>query len=209
MVDLRRRIYTRIAERIDPARTRHKPLSLLRQEAKRLCEQFLDSECPLLSRAERDGIVEEIVTNAPGIGPLEELFRDPTVSEILILAAGQVICKKNDAWIPANVRLTGAAQVQTLLERFLEIGVAYVSDPTATGAFDVRLPNNFRMIAVIPPAILEVPPLILLARATPSSSLSPAAPMPASHLGSGIRPGLPASGSEGISNLPRALPSPI
>lgn len=202
MADLRRRIYARIAERIDPARTRHKPLSLLRQEAKRLCEQFLDSECPLLSRVEREGIVEEILTNAPGIGPLEELFRDATVSEILILAAGQVICKKNDAWVPANVRFTGTAQILTLLNRFAEIGVAYVTEPAATGALDIRLPNHFRLIAVLPPAILEVPPTVVFVRDAKTASASG----PAS-VSNGIRSGPPSGGSGIILNPPRTVPA--
>ena len=86
MHDLRRRLHGRIAERIDPVRNRYKPLSLLRREATRVIEQYFDTECPLLTRSERDGLITEIIAGAPGVGPLEELFRDPAVCEILILS---------------------------------------------------------------------------------------------------------------------------
>lgn len=175
MIELRRRIYARIGERVDPARTRHKPLSLLRQEAKRIAEQFLDSECPLLPRAERDNLLDEVMTFSAGIGPLEELFRDEAVTEILLLAAGQIIARKNESWVPANIRFKDTAQLRTLVNRYAESGTPYVTEPVATGGLDVRLPNNFRMIAILPPDVLGVPPSVLLVRMVKSPSPPPAA----------------------------------
>ena len=173
MADLRRRIHARLAERIDPVRHRHKPLSLLRQEGKRIVDQFLDTECPLLTRAEREALADEILVGAATIGPLEELFRDESVHEILLLSTGPVIARKGDAWMPTNVRLRDTAQFRALLTRYSEIGQELIPDPLATGAIDVRLPNGFRAIAVLPPDLLDMPPMALLVRSRSSEVSAP------------------------------------
>ena len=167
MRDLRRRLYGRIAERIDPVRNRHKPLSLLRREATRVIEHYFDTECPLMTRSERDGLIAEIVAGAVGIGPLEELFRDPAVCEILVLAVGSVIARKGDAWVTTNAGFRDAAELRAMLARFAEVGKP-VTDPgrSSTAGFDVRLVNGFRVIAVIPPGVLDLPPSALLVRET-------------------------------------------
>ena len=92
-VEMLRRAQARLAERFDPSRTRHKPLSILRQEGRRLLDQYFESEWNALPKPERDRLVEEILSEAPGFSPLEELFRDESTQEIMVIAATQVIAK--------------------------------------------------------------------------------------------------------------------
>src|SRR5436305_14027766 len=73
--DVRRRAHARLAEKIDPVRCRHKPLSILRAEARRIVETLLDSDAPSLSGAERERLIEDVLAESIGLGPLEELFR--------------------------------------------------------------------------------------------------------------------------------------
>jgi|GEM_PF-2146374 pilus assembly protein CpaF len=199
MADLRRRIHARLAERIDPVRHRHKPLSLLRQEGKRIVDQFLDAECPLMTRAEREALADEILVGAATIGLLEELYRDGSVQEILLLSSGPVIARKGDAWIPTNIRLRDRSQFQALLSRFSEVGEPLIPDAQMSGGLDVRLPNGFRAIAVLPPDVLDIPPLALLVRhrvgeaaagssvkGQPASGVSPSGPK--SGVGLGVDP---------------------
>jgi len=189
-VEMLRRAYARLAERFDPTKTRHKPLSILRQEARRLLDQYLEVEWAALAKPDRDKLIEEILTEAPGFGPLEELFRDDTTSEIMVIAATQIIAKKTEGWLPTSVRFRDAGQLRSYLARLTESGEALVPTPAASGGFDVKLANGFRVLAVLPPEILDQPPLVLFVRGEPL-------PMP------------PEASSVMMSNLRRNLPSGV
>ena len=178
VVDIRKKAHARIAEKIDLVRVRHKPLSLLRQEAKRVLEQFLDAECSTLTRSDRDKLVDDVLAEGFGFGPLEELFRDEAIKEILVLAAGQIIVRKGEAWQPASVRLRDTEQLRSVITRYAETGESVAGGPAPTGGVDVRLANGFRAIAVVPPEVMQVSPQLLLTRST-----APATPAPTGNSG--------------------------
>lgn len=167
VAELTRKGYARLAERIDVARSRHKPLSLLRQEAKRVLEQFLDADGAHLSKAERERLVEDVTAGSLGFCPLEELFRDDTRLEILCLAWNQVIARTGEQWLPTSARFRDNDQYSEFVLRLADIGTAAGRGPEGVGAFDVLLPNGFRAVAIIPPGVMGQPPLVLLVRGEP------------------------------------------
>ena len=171
-VEMLRRAHTRLAERFDPSKTRHKPLSILRQEARRLLDQYFEVEWQALLKPDREKLIEDILSEAPGFGPMEELFRDDATKEIMVIAATQIIAKKADAWLPTSVRFRDSGQLRSYLARLAEVGVAYVPTPVATGGFDIKLANGFRVLALLPPEIMDQSPLVLFVRGE-------ALPMPA------------------------------
>jgi pilus assembly protein CpaF len=168
---VRRKAHARLAPLTDPARARHKPLSLLRMEVRRLLEQYLVAECPTLPQAERSRLADEVLAEAPGLGPLEDLFRDPAVQEVMVLAPGQVVVRKGDAWTPTSVRFRDAEHVRRMLARYAEVGEPVA--PPAAGGFDVWLGNGFRAVAVLPPEVLELPPTAVFVRGAPPSAPPP------------------------------------
>ena len=92
--ELRKKAHARLVERVDPVRNKHKPISILRQESRRTLEQFLEAEYPYVVKDDRGKLVDEVLGEAVGLGPLEELFRDETVFEILVLAPNQIIARR-------------------------------------------------------------------------------------------------------------------
>ena len=207
--DPRKKAHARLAERIDLVRNRHKPLSILRAEAKRTLEQFYDQEGTALTRSDRDRLIEDLLAESVGFGPLEELFRDDAVKEILIVNAGTVLGRKGDGWLPVGGRFRDDEQLRGVLARWAEVGEAYVpGGGPNSGGFDVRLANGFRAVATLPPAVLEVAPQVWLARAAPAPPS--ATPPPASQLNgngpvSGVHRSLtPASRGSGVMAAPAA-----
>ncbi len=189
--DLRRKAHARLAPLADPARSRHKPLSLLRMEARRLLEQFFDAEAAALTRAERDKLADELLTEEPGLGPLEELFRDAGVREVMLLGPGQVIVRKADGWTPTSVRFRDAEQLRQVLARHAEVGEPVAAGAPAAGGFDVWLGNGFRAVGVTPPEVLGAPPVVVFVRGerpAPAPSQPPAAPAAASQPAANPRP---------------------
>jgi pilus assembly protein CpaF len=209
--DPRRKAHARLADRIDLARNRFKPLSLLRAEAKRVLEQFFDQEATTLTRPDRDRLIEDILAESVGFGPLEEVFRDEAVKEVLVLNSATVLGRKNDGWLPMSCRFRDEPQWLAVLTRWAESGEAYVPGPPAFGGFDVRLANGYRAVGILPPPILELPPQAWLTRAAPPTTPSPAAPASSAAgtlpVGNSavIRTSLTIRGS-GVAGLPPARP---
>lgn len=189
--ELARKAHAVLADRFPPAKVRHKPLSILRQEGKRALEQLFDAEFAFVPKADRDGLIEEVLGEAAGFGPLEELFRDDTMKEVMVLSANQVIGRKDTGWTPTSVRFRDAVHLRSYLQR-----LADTCEPTGVGGlptagFDVRLPNGFRAIGMLPPEVLDLPPTAVFARGTADD------PPPPPPFRSGV-----------IGNRPRAVPSP-
>ncbi len=178
--DLRKRAATRLAERIDLAKSKFKPLSLLRQDARRVLDQLLDQDAPTMGREDRDKFVDEILSQSQGFGPLEELFRDESVTEFMTMAFNQIINRKGESWLPTSVQFRDADQYRQILVGFAEF------DPLRTSSvpsgYDATLPNGFRVVGILPPAILEQPPLAVFTRGSVptvvAKSASGAFPMP-------------------------------
>ena len=118
--DLRKRATTRLAERIDLTKSKFKPLSLLRQDARRILDQLLDQDAPTMGREDRDKFVDEILAQSQGFGPLEELFRDESVTEFMTMAFNQIISRKGESWLPTSVQFRDAEQYRQILVGFAD-----------------------------------------------------------------------------------------
>jgi pilus assembly protein CpaF len=189
--ELARKAHAVLADRFPPFKVRHKPLSILRQEGRRALEQLFDADYAFVPKPDRDKLIEDILGEADGFGPLEELFRDDAMKEVMVLAAGQVIGRRGSGWTPTSVQFRDAVHLRRYLQR-----LADTCEPTGVGGlptagFDVRLPNGFRAIGMLPPEVLELPPTALFARGEAGD------PPPPPPFRSGV-----------IGNRPRAAPSP-
>jgi pilus assembly protein CpaF len=174
--ELRRRAAARLAERLEANKSKHKPLSLVKAESKRILEQFLDAEAAAVPAAERERVVFEVLAEAVGLGPLEELFRDETIPEFMILGPSLIIARKGENWLPTSVRFSDAAHYARILGKIAEQGERTSPLSQPTGGLDVKLPNGFRVTAVVPPSLLEQPPLAVFLRLTPPKAAAVAVP---------------------------------
>ncbi|MGL4423850.1 MAG: hypothetical protein ACRCZF_24560 [Gemmataceae bacterium] len=181
LTELYQRATARLAERVDFARTHNKPMSLVRAEAKRVLEQFLEIETPGWAKADRYGFIEEILAESLGLGVLEELFRDPTIDEFLVLAHNQVVLRRGATWLPSPVQLRDVQQYRQILQKLVAQGEPAHAGGQPESATDVKLKNGFRMISVQPPEVLDLQPVTTfhrLAVAPVPLAKAPSAPVP-------------------------------
>jgi hypothetical protein len=174
LTELRQKAAIRLAERVDFARSKHKPVSLLRAEAKRTLEQFLDVEVPHWSRSDKDQFIEELIADAMGLGAIEELFRDESIQEFLILAHNQIIVRKAGSWQPSNIQLRDPEQYKQILSKLAVQGEQIVAGEQPQAALDVRLKNGYRVTAIRPPDVLDLQPVATFHRV--KSSVVPTGP---------------------------------
>jgi hypothetical protein len=203
---LKVRVLIKVQDRLDPAKSRRMPPALFQQTARQHVEQVVEVEGVRLAKLDRERLVEDVFREAFGFGPLEELFPDPTVKEILVLGPQAVVVLREHGWTPTNVKFRDADQVLEVLERVAAHGEA-VASGLAHSAIDVRLPNGFRAVAVLPPPVLNQPPTAVFVRV---EAAEPPPPPAAGSSASGTiaRPGFPVNRTPTAVGSPLASPAP-
>lgn len=103
----------------------------------------------LLGTAGSLAAVERISAELNGLGPLQELTRDPAVTDIFVNAPGSVWLDRGRGIEPATVAFDGEPQLRALACRLVAAGGRRLDD--GSPCVDVRLPGGYRVHAVLPP----------------------------------------------------------
>ena len=82
--ELKRLIHGKLVDKLDLSRVSDLEGETLRREIRLVVERLCDTENPLLNRMERERLIDEVLDETFGFGPLEVLLKDPTISDILI-----------------------------------------------------------------------------------------------------------------------------
>ena len=127
----------------------------LRDEVRRLAIQLCERRTDLLSLEDRELLVAEVLDEVFGLGPLEPLFRDPTVSDILINGPKSVYVERHGQLEQSKIRFIDDSHVLTIVQRIAG-RVGRRVDETSP-MVDARLPDGSRLNAVIPPLALDGP----------------------------------------------------
>ncbi len=122
----------------------------VRPQVRRILDQALAAaDAPPLSAAERSHIEDEVVAEVRGLGPLEPLFADPTVSDILINGAEDVWVDRFGRLERTRVRFDNESHLRGLLARLVSSHGRHLDE--GSPCVDVRLGDGSRLHAVIPP----------------------------------------------------------
>jgi len=125
----------------------------LRDEVRRGAEQLCRQSNDLLSMSERERLVGEVLDETFGIGPLEVLMRDPTVSDILVNGPKCVYVEKRGRLSRSEVVFNDERHLIEIVRRIVS-RVGRRVDETSP-LCDARLPDGSRVNAVIPPLALD------------------------------------------------------
>ncbi len=126
-------------------------VALDRESLTRKGTSLLRDEAPLGGENEVRRAVDEVV----GLGPLEDLLRDPAVSDVLVNGGGEVWIERHGVLELTEVRFTGPAAVRAAVERVITpLGLRL--DP-ASPAVDARLTDGSRLHAALPPISVDGP----------------------------------------------------
>src|SRR5437763_16925077 len=82
--ELKRILHSKLVDKLDLSRVSDLAGETLRREIRLVVERLCDTENPLLNRMERERLIDEVLDETFGFGPLEVLLKDPTISDILV-----------------------------------------------------------------------------------------------------------------------------
>jgi pilus assembly protein CpaF len=119
--------------------------------------EFLRAESTPLSQAERDEIVEHIVWEVTGLGPIEPFFRDPTITDILVNNARNIFIERAGVLMRVPAQFRNDAHLLAVIDRIVSRVGRRVDE--SSPMVDARLPDGSRVNAIIPPLALDGPVL--------------------------------------------------
>ena len=108
-----------------------------------------------LNRLERERLVEEILDDILGLGPLEPLLRDPEITEILINGAKSVYVEKKGMLQQFPLKFNDNRHLMQIIDRIVSAVGRRVDETTPM--VDARLQDGSRFNAIIPPLALDGP----------------------------------------------------
>jgi len=133
------------------------PKDRVRAEIGRVVERLLEDERVPMTTAEQNRIVEEVLDEVLGLGPLEPLLKEPSISDILVNGYGKVYIERNGKLALTQVRFRDNAHLLHIIEKIASQVGRRIDE--AQPVVDARLPDGSRVNAIIPPLALDGPAL--------------------------------------------------
>jgi pilus assembly protein CpaF len=127
----------------------------LRKKTNAVIATLIDKESPGLGRDERAKIIEEVLNEALGLGALEELLADPTVTEIMVCGHQKIYIEKNGIVQLSPTKFTSNFHLRKVIERIVAPLGRQINE--SVPYVDARLPDGSRVNAVIEPLSIDGP----------------------------------------------------
>lgn len=121
-----------------------------------------------ISLVDRKKIADSVVSNIVGLGPLDQLIRDDTISEIMVNGPDQVYVEKKGVLYLTDIHFEDDAQVMTVIDRIVSPLGRHVDE--SSPMVDARLADGSRVNAIIPPLALNGPTVTI--RKFPKESIT-------------------------------------
>jgi pilus assembly protein CpaF len=153
-LDLKTRVQNRLLAELDPSMDISK-VSEVRSTIQDLFEQILAEENIVLSRPERHRLFEQIVAEILGLGPLQPLLEDETITEVMVNGAKNIYIERAGKIHRVPLTFESDDHVMRIIDRIVAPLGRRVDE--ASPYVDARLPDGSRVNAVIPPISLVGP----------------------------------------------------
>lgn len=150
-------IHRQLVEMLDISRLGHWKPERLRREVRHLAQQLTQATPELLNEADRERLIAEIMAEVFGLGPLEPLMADPSISDILVNGPDQVFVERHGRLEPTELVFADNQHLMQIIQR-IAARVGRRADEMSP-MVDARLSDGSRVNAIIPPLSLDGPVL--------------------------------------------------
>jgi len=149
---LKSKIHRKLVEQLDMARMTGDD-ETVRQQVREVVEHLCEQENTLLNFNERQRLINEVLDETFGLGPLEVLLADPTISDILINGPRQIFVERKGRLSLTDVRFRDDAHLMHVIDKIVS-AVGRRCDEVSP-MVDARLKDGSRVNAVIPPLAID------------------------------------------------------
>ncbi len=151
-------LHRKLIERLDLEALEQIPDErLLNSEIRAVVIELLREESTPLTVADREDIIEQVLYEITGLGPIEPLFRDMSISDILVNGSKEIYIERGGRLIRVAATFRNDAHVMAVIDRIVSRVGRRVDE--SSPMVDARLPDGSRVNAIIPPLAIDGPVL--------------------------------------------------
>jgi pilus assembly protein CpaF len=151
-------LHRKLIERLDLEALEQIPDErLLNSEIRAVVIELLREEATPLTVADREDIIEQVLYEITGLGPIEPLFRDMSISDILVNGSKEIYIERGGRLTRVAATFRNDAHVMAVIDRIVSRVGRRVDE--SSPMVDARLPDGSRVNAIIPPLALDGPVL--------------------------------------------------
>jgi pilus assembly protein CpaF len=154
-IELKANVHKKLLNRLNLEALSTAERSRAEAEIKSLLYELIAEEGTPLSMSERDGILGDVLDEVFGLGPLEPILRDPTVTDILVNTYKSVYVEKHGKLERAPAGFQDDKHLMRVIDRIVSAVGRRVDD--SSPMVDARLPDGSRVNAIIPPLAVDGP----------------------------------------------------
>ncbi|HSW40361.1 MAG TPA: CpaF family protein [Acidobacteriota bacterium] len=156
-LDLKGSLHARVINEIDLESLNRLQEEKAREQLRQVTIDMLQREKTPLTMTEREQLVAEILDEVFGLGPLQPLLADPTISDILVNGAGSVYVERRGKLERIAMRFSDNDHLMRIIDRIVSRVGRRVDE--SSPMVDARLPDGSRVNVIIPPLALDGPVL--------------------------------------------------
>ena len=155
--EMKSRLHRTLINRMDLTKLSSLTSEQVHAEVSRLAEIVLAQEAAPLSASERERLVSDVQHELFGLGPLEPLLKDPTISDILVNSHDTIYIERRGKIEATNVRFKDDEHLMRVIERIVSSVGRRIDE--SSPMVDARLQDGSRVNAIIPPLSIDGPVL--------------------------------------------------
>jgi pilus assembly protein CpaF len=155
--EMKSRLHRALINRMDLTKLSALSPEQVHAEVSRLAESVLAQEAMPLSTSERDRLVNDVQHELFGLGPLEPLLADSTISDILVNTYGKIYVERRGKLEITNVTFKDDEHLMRVIERIVSSVGRRIDE--SSPMVDARLRDGSRVNAIIPPLSIDGPVL--------------------------------------------------
>ena len=125
----------------------------------RLAFEIIKEDSDLHGQIDRKEVVEELIKDLKGFGPINSLVLDEDVSELMVNGPNQVFCENKGKLVLSKIQFRDNEHVMNVIEKIVAPLGRRIDE--SSPMIDERLPNGSRVIAIIPPLALDGPTITI------------------------------------------------
>jgi pilus assembly protein CpaF len=152
---LRNTIHRKLIQRLNLERLTQADREVVRREVAQLIEGIVIEDATPMTFQERERLCQEVMDEVFGLGPLEPLLKDPTISDILVNNYKTVFIERNGLLERSAVQFRDDDHLRQIVDRIVSAVGRRVDE--SSPMVDARLPDGSRVNAIIPPLALDGP----------------------------------------------------
>ncbi len=155
--EIRTRVHRRLLERLNLANLSERDQAEAEDEVRKIVRDLLAGEETPLNLEEREMLVEQVINEVFGLGPLEPLVKDQRISDILVNSFQQVYVEIDGKLHRTDVRFRDNRHLMQVIDRIVSAVGRRIDD--SSPMVDARLADGSRVNAIIPPLAVDGPHL--------------------------------------------------